>query len=160
MCRSVAVIVGLLIGAGLAAPAGAKDEAWAQICGRNGCKIVKDRLVTAALTSEAEEQGRKVRSSQSGPAYTVRYVARDSSEPFGPTHWLPTDAINFAIRSSQASVGRLFVRAKAGIQPFPAASAGHAGSWELVLLMGVAAGAIVPTLFWWRRKARARAALL
>jgi hypothetical protein len=77
MSRLLATVAGLLIGAALAVPAaGAKDEYWTQICGQSGCRIVKDRFVAAALTSEAEEHGSKVRGSPGVPAYTVRYPAR------------------------------------------------------------------------------------
>src|SRR5205823_4950410 len=84
MSRLLAAVAGFLVTAALAAgQAGAKEEYWAQICGRSGCKIVKDRFVAAALTSEAEEHGSKVRRSEGVPAYTVRYAVPNSGGPTG-----------------------------------------------------------------------------
>jgi hypothetical protein len=119
--------------------AGAKDEYWAQICGSRGCKLVKDRLVAAALTSEAQERGSRARSSAEGPAYTVRYALPNSGKTVAPAYWLATDEIEFLISHSQASVSELFIRAKAGVQPFPSAKAHRSGSLE----RSVAAGAAV-----------------
>ena len=103
----------------LAAPAAAaKDEFWVRICGENGCKLVKDRLVAAALSSEAEELGTKVRTSLGVPVYRVRYAAPGSGHPTGPTYWLAGRSIKFTIESSQRSVSNLFVRATTGVRPF------------------------------------------
>jgi hypothetical protein len=144
MSRLLAAVGGLLISAALTVPAaGAKEEYWAQICGRSGCKIVKDRFVAAALTSEAEEHGSKVRSSLGVPAYTVRYAVPNSGELTGPTYWLKADEIEFMIRHSQASVSDLFIRAKAGVRPFPAAKAHPAGSWGRPVALGAAVSVIV-----------------
>jgi hypothetical protein len=160
MSRSLPAIAGLLICAALAAPAGAKDENWAQICGRNGCKILKDRLVTAALTGEAEEQGSKVRSSRT-PAYTVRYVAR-TGKPFGPTYWLTTDAIDYTIRSSQPSVSRLFARAIAGVQPLSTTNGHHRSPWRRFIVLGsaVAVSVLVGAVLYRRRESMATPARL
>jgi hypothetical protein len=144
MYRLLAAAAGLLISTALTAPAaGAKEEYWAQICGRSGCKLVKDRFVAAALTSEAEEHGSKARSSPGAPAYTVRYAVPNSGEPTGPKYWLKTDEIEFMIRHSQASVSDLFIRAKAGVRPFPAANAHRAGSWGLFVALGAAVSVLV-----------------
>jgi hypothetical protein len=144
MSRLLAAVAGLLISSALAAPAaGAKDEYWTQICGQSGCKIVKDRFVAAALTSEAEEHGSRVRRASGVPAYTVRYAVPNSGKPTGPTYWLTTDAIEFMIRNSQASVSDLFVRARAGVRPFPAANVHRAGSWERFVALGGAVSVIV-----------------
>jgi len=57
MSRSLVAVAALLVSTVLtAAAAEAKDEYWAQICGRSGCKIVKDRFVGAALTTEANRR--------------------------------------------------------------------------------------------------------
>jgi hypothetical protein len=159
MFRTCAAIGVLLISA-LAAPAGAKDEEWTQICGRSGCKNVTERLVAAALTSEAEEQGSTIRTSLLAPAYTVRYVAPDSGEPFGPTYWLTAREIDFTIRSSQASVSRLFVDAKAGVQPFRAAGLNRTSSWDHSLALGstVVVMLLVGALLYFRHEARATTA--
>jgi hypothetical protein len=150
--RLLVAVIGLLISAALSAStAGAKEEYWAQICGQSGCKIVKDRFVAAALTSEAEEDGSKVRRSPA-PAYTIRYAVPKSGTPTGPTYWLTTDAIEFTIRFSQASVSDLFIRAKASVRPFPAANVQRASSWgRFVALGGAVAVIFVVALLAYRR---------
>jgi hypothetical protein len=141
--RFVAVLAGLLISTALTSPtAGAKEEYWAQICGGSGCKIVKDRFVAAALTSEAEELGSKVRSSRGVPAYTIRFAVPSSGEPTGPRYWLGTDTIELLIHHSQPSVSDLFIRAKAGVKPFPAVTH-RSRSWGRVVALGAVISLIV-----------------
>lgn len=157
MLRVFAVLAGLLISTALTSPtAGAKEEYWAQICGRSGCKIVKDRFVAAALTSEAEELGSKVRSSRGVPAYTVRYAVPSSGEPTGPRYWLGTDAIELLIHHSQPSVSDLFIRAKAGVKPFPAVNAHRSRSWGRVVALGAVISLIVVVAGLYRSQARQR----
>jgi hypothetical protein len=84
--------------------------------------------VAAALSSEAEEVGTKVRTFLGVPAYSVRYAAPDSGHPTGPTYWLAARDIEFAIDSSQRSVSNLFVRATAGVRPFAPTSHHSNGS--------------------------------
>jgi hypothetical protein len=122
MRRLLIAAVACLIVALSASLAGAKDEYWAQICGRNGCKIIKDRFVAAALTSEAEEHGSRRRALDAGSAYRVRYAVPRSARPTGLSYWLTTKRIAFLIRQSQPSVAALFTRARAGVRPFFAAA--------------------------------------
>jgi len=89
--------------------------------------------MAAALSSEAEESGTKVRGSLTVPVYIVRYVAPDSGgHPTGPTYWLAARSIEFTIDSSQRSVGNLFVRATTGVRPFaPTSHQSNHWKWSL-----------------------------
>jgi hypothetical protein len=160
MTRVLVALAGLLAGAAFAVPtAGAKGEFWARICGESGCKVIKDRLVGAALTGEAEQHGSKVRTSPGVPAYTVTYTVPKSGKPTGPKYWLTTDRIEFTIHSSQRSVSDLFIRATAGVRPFAAARGHRATPWgRFVALGGAGAGIVLVALLRSRRRAATRRA--
>jgi hypothetical protein len=154
--RTLLALVSLVALAALAAPtAAAKGEFWVRICGDNGCKLVKDRLVAAALSSEAEEVGTMVRTSLGVTVYSVRYAAPDSGRPTGPTYWLAERDIEFAIDSSQRSVSNLFVRATAGVRPF-APTSHHANHWKWFTVGGgTGAAVLASTVLLFRRSSRA-----
>jgi hypothetical protein len=154
--RTVVALVFLVALAALAAPtAAAKEALWVRICGDNGCKLIKDRLEAAALSSEAEELGTKVRTSLGVPVYSVRYVAPDSGHPTGPTYWLAARDIEFTIDSSQRSVGNLFVRATAGVRPF-APTSHQSNHWTWVTAGGGTGAAVLASaLLLFRRSRRA-----
>lgn len=153
MGRASVALVGVVVVALCAAPAAAaKGGYWVRICGESGCKVVKDRLVGAALSSEAETRGSTVRFPSRGPAYSVRYVIASSGEPTGRTYWLTSETIDFLIDSSQPSVGELFVRATAGVRPFPGASSPSSTPWVwLIGAGGTIAGLVAVVLLRWRR---------
>jgi hypothetical protein len=154
--RTLLALVSLVALAALAAPtAAAKEDFWVRICGENGCKLVKDRLMAAALSSEAEDVGTKVRRSPSVPVYSVRYVAPDSGNPTGPTYWLAARNIEFTIDSSQRSVRNLFVRAAAGVRPF-APTNHQSNHWKwFSAASGTGAAVLASTLVLIRRSRRA-----
>jgi hypothetical protein len=156
MRRTLVALVSLIALAALAAPtATAKEEFWVRICDENGCKLVKDRIVAAALSTEAEEFGTRVRASPGVPVYSVSYAAPDSGHPTGPTHWLAARSIEFTIRSSQASVSDLLVRATTGIRPF-APTSHESNHWQWFTAGGGAGAAILAsTLLPFRRSTRA-----
>ena len=157
MRRTLIALVSLVALAALAAPtAAAKEEFWVRICGENACKLVKDRLLAAALSTEAEELGTKVRTSLGVPAYSVRYAAPGSGHPTGPPYWLAARSIEFTIDSSQRSVRSLFVRATTGIRPFPYSSH-QANHWKWFTAEGgTGAAVLASTLLLFRRSRRGR----
>jgi hypothetical protein len=134
MRRLVGTLSVVVVSLAAASPVGAKEEYWAQICGQSGCKVIKDRFVAAAFTTEAEERGSSVRRSADA-AYKVRYVIPQSGQTTGPTHWISAKTIDFIVRSSQPSVSDLLIRARSGVEPFPAASNGaDRRAWAGVLV--------------------------
>ena len=154
MRRTLVALVSLVALAALAAPtAAAKEELWVRICGDNGCKLVKDRLVVAALSSEAEEVGTKVRAALGVPVYSVRYVAPDSGHATGPTYWPAAQDIEFAIDASQRSVSNLFVRATTGVRPFAPTS--HQSTHWKWFTAGGGAAILASTFLLFRRNTRA-----
>jgi hypothetical protein len=152
---SVVLAMVMLVALCAAAAADAKGGYWLRICGESGCKVVKDQLVGAALSTEAETRGSTVRFPSRGAVYSVRYVIAPSGEVTGRTYWLTTETIDFLIASSQPSVGKLFVRATADVRPFPGASSSAAESstsWVWVVGAGGAIAAVVAVvLLRWRR---------
>jgi hypothetical protein len=122
-----------------------------QICGESGCKVVKDQFVAAALGTEAENRGSTVQFPSRGSAYSVRYVDASSREVTGRTYWLTTKTIDFLIDSSQPSVGKLFLRATAGVRPFPGEPSSSTSWVWFVGAGGVIAMVIVFALLRWRR---------
>ena len=163
------MLVALVVLAALAAPTAApKDIIWLRICGENGCKLIKDQEVGAALGTEAEEYGAKVRASvQPLPMYEVTYVLPSSTrrilrteglrEPRQPTYWLPQRSIRFVIATSQRSVSGLFLRATAGIRLFT--PTGHQSRhWQWFTALSSAGAAVLAgTLVVFRRRTRADA---
>jgi hypothetical protein len=165
----LAVLVSLVVLAALAAPTAApKDIMWLRICGENGCKLIKDQGVGAALATEAEAYGAKVRASvQHLPMYEVTYVLPSSTRrilrtegltvPRQPTYWLPQRSIRFVIATSQRSVSGLFLRATAGIRPFTPTS-NQSSHWQwFTALSSAGAGVLAGTLVLFRRRTRADA---
>lgn len=152
---SVVLAVVILVVLCVVSAAIAKGGYWLQICGESGCKVVKDQLVGAALSSEAETRGSTVRFPSRGPVYSVRYVIASSGEVTGRTYWLTTETIDFVVDSSQPSVGKLLARATAGVRPFPGASSSAAESstsWAwLVGAGGALAALFAAVLLRWRR---------
>lgn len=154
MRRTLPALVSLVALAALAAPtAAAKGEFWVRICGEDGCKLVKVRLVAAALSGEAEEFGTKGRTSLGMPVYSVRYALPDSGNATGPTYWLAARSIEFTIDSSQQSVRNLFVRATKGIRPFPAGSH-QSNHWEWFAAGGGIGSAVLASTFLLLRQSR------
>ena len=138
--------------AALAAPTAAtKDILWIRICGENGCKLIKDQGLDAALGTEAEEYGAKVRVSVHVPMYEVSYVLPSSMrailrteglpEHREPTYWLRERHIQFMIADSQRSVSETFIRATAGIRPFTSTSTHSSNHWKSFTAVGTAAAA-------------------
>jgi hypothetical protein len=155
MRRTLLALVSLVALAALLAPtAVAKGEFWVRICGENGCKLIKDRLAAAALSSEAEEFGTKVRSPDA-PVYSVRYVMPDSGHPTGPNYWLAARSVEFTIDSSQQSVRHLFVQATRGVRPFP--SGRHQSNhWKWFAAgAGIGAAVLASTFILFRQSRRA-----
>jgi hypothetical protein len=110
--------------------------------------------VAAALSSEAERSGTKLRP-LGVPVYSVTYAAPDSGRPTGPTYWLAAPSIEFTIDSSQRSVRNLFLRATAGVRPF--APTGHQHNhWKWLTAGGGAAAVLLAsTLVLFRQIRRA-----
>jgi hypothetical protein len=133
----------------------AKDVWWLRICGENGCKLIKDQGIGAALGTEAEEYGAKAgaRASVHVPVYEVSYVLPTSMranlrtaglpEPREPTYWLRKRHIQFLIANSQRSVSETFMRATAGIRPFVPAGSHSSNRWKWFALAGAAVLAIL-----------------
>jgi len=152
--RTLLALASLVVLAVLAPQtATAKDVWWLRICGENGCKLIKDQGIGAALGTEAEEYGTKARASGYVPVYEVSYVLPSSMranlrtaglpEPREPTYWLRQRHIQFLIANSQRSVSETFMRATAGIRPFVPAGSPSSNRWKWFALAGAAVLAIL-----------------
>jgi len=166
--RSLVALGSLVVLAALAAQtAAAKDVTWLRICGENRCKLIKDQGIDAALGTEAEEYGAKVRASVQVPMYEVSYVLPSSMRailraeglraPTEPTYWLRQRRIQFLIAESQRSVSETFIRATAGVRPFVPASSHSSNRWKWFTAAGAAvAAALAMVVLLIRQAARPR----
>ena len=126
----------------LAPAALAKDETTVlRICGSSGCKVVQNRVDSAALFGAAEYLGVRSPRRPSGPYYTVRLVDREAAMP--PVEYrLSTSSIEELIASSDPEAAEIPLgRATSGVRPYGVASGGRSAVWG----MGIAAAALLAT---------------
>jgi hypothetical protein len=140
---------------------------WLRICGENGCKLVRDQGIDAALLTEAEQYGAKARAFVHVPVYEVTVVLPRSmhatlqteglTAPREPTYWLRQLRIQFLIATSQRTVSELFLRATAGIRPFTPTSTHSSNQRKWFTAAGAAAAAsLAAVVLLIRRTARGR----
>ena len=121
----------------------AKDETTVlRICGSSGCKVVQNRVDSAALFGAAEYLGVRPPKRPSGPYYTVRLVDREGAMP--PVEYrLAISSIDELIESSDPEAAKIPLgRATSGVRPYGVSTGGgRSAAWGI----GIAAAALAAT---------------